>query len=161
MKKRDQEVSAVSNEKEITKFLSNVDLFSKLSRHDRKNLHHHFYLRKFKAGEQVFRKNYPNVIFYVLKYGELKVYHEENNTEIRKIKQYEYFGEIGLFKDEKRTASVVAVQDSELLGISKVDLDNFINRYPRAGIKILYKLGEVLSSHIIKMNEKDNMEIKG
>jgi len=139
------------NKQEI-KFFSKVNLFENLSYFEKKNLAQYFYVRKYTSGEVVFKKGYPNVVFYILKEGELKVYIEK--MEIRRIKPTEYIGEIGLFLEAERTASVSAVTDSVLLGISKEDLKTFTKKFPRSGVKILYELGKILSNSIIDMNLK-------
>lgn len=150
------EPRTANEEKELVKFLANIALFQKLTKHERKNLTKYIYVRKFKAGEIIFRKGYPNVVFYILKHGELKVYLEKNDEEVElnRIKPLDFFGEIGLFLDDNRTATVKAVEESILLAISKRDLGDFIARFPRAGIKILYKLGELLSTHVVNLNKK-------
>ena len=149
-----------NEEKELITFLSNVALFEKLTRNERKNLRQYMYVRNFKADEPIFKKGYPNVVFYIVKEGELNVYLETNEKTnvLNTLKPLDFFGEIGLFLDEVRTASIIAVKDSVLVGISKKDLANFIDRFPRAGIKILYKSGEILSKHIINLNKKLNFE---
>jgi len=113
------------------------------------------YTRYYQAGEEVFKKGYPNVVFYIVKEGELLVYLEKKGEEIEldRIKSGGNFGSIGLFADVKRTASVKALEDSVLLGISKEDLATFVRKFPHAGIKILYELGKILSENIMKLNE--------
>ncbi|MCK4339908.1 MAG: cyclic nucleotide-binding domain-containing protein [Candidatus Cloacimonetes bacterium] len=149
-----------NEEKELIKFLSNVALFENLTRNERKNLRQYMYVRNFKADEPIFKKGYPNVVLYIVKEGELNVYLDTNEKTnvLNTLKPLDFFGEIGLFLDEVRTASIIAVKDSVLVGISKKDLANFIDRFPRAGIKILYKSGEILSKHIINLNKKLNFE---
>jgi len=60
---------------------------------------------------------------------------------------------VGLFLEEERTATIVASKDSVLLGISKRDMNRFIDEYPRAGSKILRKLATVLCTHLINTNK--------
>ena len=143
-------------EKDLLKFLKKVSIFKGLSRSDLKHLRQYLYTRKYEAGEQIFKKGYPNVIFYIVKEGELKVYldNPKGEIELSRIKQYGEFGSFGLFKDVKRTASVIAVEDVTLLGISKKDLASFVHNFPQAGVSILYELGGVLSEHIINLNTK-------
>jgi len=149
-----------SEDKELIKFLSNVALFENLTHNERKNLRQYLYVRNFKADEPIFKKGYPNVVLYIVKEGELNVYLDTNEKTnvLNTLKPLDFFGEIGLFLDEVRTASIIAVKDSVLVGISKKDLANFIDRFPRAGIKILYKSREILSKHIINLNKKLNLE---
>lgn len=143
-------------EKDLLKFLKKVSIFRDLSRSDLKHLRQYLYTRKYADGEQVFKKGYPNVVFYIVKEGELKIYlmHKNEEVELSRVKPYEQFGSFGLFKDVKRTASVVALEDTVLLGISKKDLASFVHNFPQAGVSILYELGCVLSEHIISLNER-------
>jgi CRP-like cAMP-binding protein len=143
-------------EKDLLKFLKKVSIFKELSRSDLKHLRQYLYTRKYEAGEQVFKKGYPNVIFYIVKEGELKVYLKQRNEEVElsRLKAYDNFGSFGLFKDVKRTASVMATEDSVLLGISRKDLTTFVHKFPQAGVSILYELGGILSDHIITLNER-------
>jgi CRP-like cAMP-binding protein len=143
-----------SQDKDLLKFLLSVDIFDNLSKLERKNLLKYIYLRNYKKDEIIFKQNYPDVVLYVVKSGSLKVYLEENSEvkEVNVLKTKEFVGEMGLFLDENRTASVSALEDSVLLAISKKDLSEFIAKFPRAGAKILYKLGKILCEHIINLN---------
>jgi len=155
---KENEVHKKDVEKELIKFLSGVTIFNKLSKNDLKNLRQYFYVRNFKTGEIIFKKDYPNVVFYILKQGELKVFLKVKDKEIEldRIKPQQHFGEMGIFLEEKRSASIVAIEDSEVLAISKADLKNFIDKFPRVGNKILFKFGEILCTHVMNLNKKIN-----
>ncbi len=146
----------INSDKELVKFLSRIDLFKKLSKLEKKNLIKYMYLRHYKKDEVVFRKGYPNVVFYIVKSGELMVFLEEKDTkiEVKRLQECDFFGEMGLFQEEFRSASIAAIEESDLLAISKRDLNEFIHTFPRAGVKILFKFGELLSSNIIETNRK-------
>ncbi len=143
-------------DKDLLKFLLTVDLFNKLTKLERKNLLKYMYLRNYKQDEVVFKKGYPDVVLYIVKTGKLKVYLEKEpeKQEVNVLNSKDFVGEMGLFKNDIRTASVVAIEDSVLLAISKKDLSEFIAKFPRAGAKILYRLGDVLCNHIINLNSK-------
>ncbi|MCF7793723.1 MAG: cyclic nucleotide-binding domain-containing protein [Candidatus Cloacimonetes bacterium] len=143
-------------EKSMIKFLKKVSIFAKLSKSELKQLQQFIYTRHYKAGEPVFKKGYPNVIFFIVKEGEVRVYltKKGEDIELDRVKPEGHFGSIGLFADVKRTASVEAVEDSVLLGISKKDLATFVGKHHQAGIKILYELGNILCDHIIKLNDR-------
>ena len=144
----------VDEEKDLIRFLSEVELFENLTRNERKNLSQHLYERKYKADEIVFKKGYPNVVMYIVKEGELQTFLDSIKDEnLKTIKPKEFFGEVGLFLEEERTATIVASKDSVLLGISKRDMNRFIDESPRAGSKILRKLATVLCSHLVNTNK--------
>ncbi len=143
-------------EKGFLKFLKNVSIFKDLSKSEMKHLQQFLYTRYYQAGEEIFKKGYPNVVFYLVKEGELLVYLEKKGEEIElnRIQSGGNFGSIGLFVDVKRTASVRALEDAVLLGISKKDLATFVHKFPHAGIKILYELGKILSTDIMRLNDR-------
>lgn len=144
----------VDEEKDLIRFLSEVELFENLTRNERKNLSQHLYERIYKEDEVVFKKGYPNVVMYVVKEGELQTFLDSKDGEsLKTIKPADFFGEVGLFLEEERTATIVASKDSVLLGISKRDMNRFIDEFPRAGSKILRKLATVLCTHLINTNK--------
>lgn len=144
----------VDEEKDLIRFLSEVELFENLTRNERKNLSQHLYERIYKEDEVVFKKGYPNVVMYVVKEGELQTFLDSKDGEsLKTIKPTDFFGEVGLFLEEERTATIVASKDSVLLGISKRDMNRFIDEFPRAGSKILRKLATVLCTHLINTNK--------
>jgi CRP-like cAMP-binding protein len=156
MMRKEKNQKIESEEVELVKFLSEVSLFSKLTKSERKNLVKYIYVRKYSSKEIVFKQNYPNVVFYILKQGELTVTLDKDDStiELNRLQPGEFFGEIGLFLDDNRTATVTAITDSVLLAISKKDLADFIARFPRAGVKLLYNFGELLSRNVIELNKK-------
>ncbi|HPR17540.1 MAG TPA: cyclic nucleotide-binding domain-containing protein [Candidatus Cloacimonadota bacterium] len=143
-------------EKELIKFLKKVIIFKNVSSSDLRHISQYLYTRHYQAGEEVFKKGFPNEMFYIVKEGELVAYLSEKNEEIELNKYLPggHFGSIGLFADLKRTASVKAVEDSVLLGISKKDLATFVRRFPNAGIEILYAFGKEFCENIITLNER-------
>ncbi|HNX00237.1 MAG TPA: cyclic nucleotide-binding domain-containing protein [Candidatus Cloacimonadota bacterium] len=97
--------------------------------------------RSFKAGEFIFKEDYPQVVLYFIKQGEIELLpHRHSKQPLMVLSKYQYVGIEELFLGTKRWSSAVAKTDCELLAISKYDFKSFIKRDPRAGIKILYGL---------------------
>ncbi len=149
-------------EKELIEFLSKFELFSKLSSNEIHHLTRYIHKREFSPGEIIFKKDYPNIVFYIVKKGEIKIYIDKEDgeeIELSRISENGFLGEIGLFLETCRTASCRAEKETIMYAISKTEFRNFINKFPRGGSKILFRLGEILCQHIIKLNEK--IEHKG
>lgn len=153
MKKSSNETTF--SEKEMIQFLGKVSVFDKLTKNERKNIADYFYERKFKAEEQIFKQDYPSVVFYIIKNGEVKVFLKRRGKkkEISRLKSRDFIGEIGVFLEKNRVASAIAKKESTLFAISKKDLKKFIDKFPKAGTKILYKFGEIVSTYLIDQNE--------
>jgi len=63
------------------------------------------------------------------------------------------FGEVALFEEGKRTATVVAVTDCLLLEISKADFLKLAEENPRIGYKITRNIAQLLCSRLRKSGE--------
>ena len=63
------------------------------------------------------------------------------------------FGEVALFEQNKRTATVVALTDCWLLEISKSDFLRLAEQNPRVGYKITRNIAQLLCSRLRKADE--------
>lgn len=65
----------------------------------------------------------------------------------------DFFGELALVDGEKRSASAIAKTDCKVSVIFKPDLDEFIEKYPRKGIKILTGISSMIALRLRAINE--------
>ena len=74
---------------------------------------------RFKAGEVVFKQGDTPDFFYIIASGEAEVRHGANREQqiIATLKPGDFFGEIGLLTEARRTAAVRAKTDLELLAL--------------------------------------------
>lgn len=63
------------------------------------------------------------------------------------------FGEVALFEENRRTATVVALTDSLLLEIAKADFLRLAAENPRIGYKITRNIAQLLCSRLRKADE--------
>src|ERR1051325_6499760 len=54
------------------------------------------------------------------------------------------FGELAMFDDERRSATVEAIDDLEVLGIPGVDFRGLLARFPDISVKLVIALGRRL-----------------
>lgn len=90
--------------------------------------------RKFEAGRLVCRQGDEGDVMYVVRSGSVKVVRRgEDGTErhLNTLGPGDYFGELALVTSKFRRASVVTLEESELLELSKRDLGDFADKYPR------------------------------
>ena len=57
-------------------------------------------------------------------------------------------GEFALLDDSPRSTSIVAAEQSELIGFFRSDLVDLIQTEPQMGFKILYRLAQVMSKRM-------------
>lgn len=106
-------------------------------------------VRHFKKGEFIFKEDYPHVVLYFIKHGEIELLPHRNSSEpLMVLSKYQYVGIEELFLDSRRWSSAVAKTDCTLLGISKFNFKSYVKRNPRAGVKILYGLCSSFSRYI-------------
>lgn len=85
------------------------------------------------AGDWLFRQDDPGDSLYILINGRLQVSVEEKGKTpsiVGQIARGETVGEMAIFTDERRSASVKAVRDSVLVALSKNDFDQMTGRFP-------------------------------
>jgi len=82
-----------------------------------------------------------NKVYFVIK-GELSVLTENDSKEIAKIRNGDFFGEIALFKNRPRNASVKAITFCHLYYLDKDSFDLLIPKYPSIASKIEAKVLE-------------------
>lgn len=88
----------------------------------------------FEAGRLVCRQGETGDTMYVVRRGSVKVVRRgEDGVErhLATLGAGDYFGELALISNKFRRASVVTLEDCELLELSKKDLHDFAEKYPR------------------------------
>jgi CRP-like cAMP-binding protein len=90
------------------------------------------------AGTFVFRKGSPGAALYIVLSGEVRIYDEVDGTEIEiaRTGPGEYFGEISLLRDTTHTKDVQAVEDTELLVLSKESFSSLLTSNPNLDAQI-------------------------
>jgi CRP/FNR family transcriptional regulator, cyclic AMP receptor protein len=142
-------------ESDIT-FLSTVPVFESLSKRQVVKIHSLMHVRTFDSDEIIFRKGDPGVGLYVIRDGAVDVYSEFSDLTRYKVASLEsgdFFGEISLLNDSPRSATVVAVKSSILLGFFRHDLLELMNSDPSLGVKLVYNLAKIVAERLRIMNE--------
>ena len=146
----------------VTNLLKETILFKDLIPEDLEMIEKIMNPRQFHAGETIFRQGDGGVGMYLIVQGSVNIYLDEvlENQDIRqtlvtKLFTGDFFGESALvIEGGKRSATVVAREDCELLGFFYPDLLHIIKKNPSAGNKILFRLGEVLGTRLRETNKK-------
>ncbi len=74
---------------------------------------------------------------------------------VTKLEGGDFFGELSLVEDNgRRSASAIASEDCVLIGFFKPDLMEILERSPATGIKIIFRLSEVLGRRLKETTDK-------
>jgi putative ABC transport system ATP-binding protein len=112
----------------VCAFLRNCSVFTELTPGTLSSVADRVLLERHRAGSVIVRQGDPGDKFYVIKSGSLEV-RIEDKGDVRPIKTLgsgEFFGEIALMTGEARTATVVALNDAELLSLGKEDFQRVL-----------------------------------
>jgi CRP-like cAMP-binding protein len=124
--------------------LSKTNLFEGLSKNDLRQIIRIIHKREFKKDEVIFKYGDPGVGMYIVMDGEVSVYvqdeHTNEKTEVASFRTNQSFGDIALFSEIPRSATVISKEPSVLLGFCKPDLLGLIHRNPKLGAEILKRL---------------------
>jgi CRP/FNR family transcriptional regulator, cyclic AMP receptor protein len=112
--------------------------------------------RSYKEGEVVFHEGEPGVGMYIIEAGSVKVFISASGHEIElaRLEKGEFFGEVALLEDEPRSATVMAMEPTALIGLFRPDLLDLIDRNPEAGVKIVLKLSQILAARLRHTHEE-------
>lgn len=91
-------------------------------------------LRRVEADRVVIRQGDAGDSMFVIRSGSVKLLRRDytgRETHLGTLSAGDYFGELSLITGKVRRASVVTIEDCEILELKKTDLDEFTTRYPR------------------------------
>lgn len=119
--------------------------------------------QNYKKGDLIFAEGDTADYVYFIESGWVSIFIQKFTAqeEIAMLGPGEYFGEMAVFYKDKRTASVIAVTDTALLGVDK----NAFMELVKADRTIAYKINTILAKRneelILKENLVDITGIKG
>src|SRR5580692_5986133 len=129
--------------------LAQIPLFQGLSDEDREALAERLTEKSFKAGDIVFSQGEQGSSMYVVQSGAVQIYLPSKEKDLppvvlKDLRTGEYFGELAIFDDKPRSASVRALVDTVLLELTREELGEHLGRSTRAAMTILSEMAERL-----------------
>jgi len=103
--------------------------------------------RSFRAGEVVFREDDDSDTCYVVRSGHARAVREHADGRQITLATFgpgDIFGELAMFDDERRSATVEAIDALDVLGIPGVDMRALLQRHPEIAVKLVIALGRRL-----------------
>lgn len=111
--------------------------------------------REFMANEVIFKQGDSGYGFYFVFSGAVNIFanyqlqNEEQGDFIIRLEKYQYFGEMGLLEEfNRRSATIIAAENTVLLGIFKPDLDRMLEVYPVLGAKFLRETALIMANRM-------------
>ncbi|MCK6521224.1 cyclic nucleotide-binding domain-containing protein [Myxococcota bacterium] len=106
---------------------------------------------RFRAGQRVFSEGDPGQAMYLVVVGQVAVLKE--NREIIRLGTGANFGEMSLLDEPQRSATVQAVDDTELLVITRDAFFSLLKRDPTLAVKVLWNMLLRISANLRATSE--------
>lgn len=128
---------------EIFFYIKNSIIFKDLSKEDYQQISPNLDLLSFKKGDVIFYEGDQACDMFVLLRGEVAVHKKmgSDNRELNRLQAGDCFGEMALISDDNRSATVVAVEDTECLCLSKASFSSILEK----STKLYHRLLQVIT----------------
>ena len=148
--------------------LAELELFEHVTEDDRASLAEFIDIRKLEAGETLFKTGEPGESLYIVRDGEVELFIRD--TAGQKILlaiagNGEVFGELALLDRGPRTATAMALTDTQLLELDREDLLLLFHKSPTAALRLLAamsqmtrKADELLRTRVSRNPNEENEE---
>jgi CRP/FNR family transcriptional regulator len=103
--------------------------------------------RRLSAGETVFREGDDSDTCYVVRTGHARALREHGDGRQITLAQFgpgDIFGELAMFDDERRSATVEAIDQLEVVAILGQDMRGLMRRFPDIAVALVVALGRRL-----------------
>jgi CRP-like cAMP-binding protein len=131
------------------KQLNKVSLFKDLSDAEFKELEPYLFTTVYKKKETVFSEGEPPEWFYLVLKGKVKITklsHEGKEIILEVISPTDIFGGVAVIKGFPYPANAVAMEDSEVLKISRKNLMRVMDRFPNLMYCMAMQMGDRMKS---------------
>ncbi len=141
---------------DLEKALQSMPPFQYLKKREMSQLYRIIHDRSYVSGEYIFMQGDPGIGLYIIREGEIVIQRKSENgfiIHLADFKKGDFFGELAMVDGEKRNASAIAKTDVRISVIFKPDLDEFIETFPKIGIKVLHGIAEIIAVRLRTLNE--------
>ena len=130
----------MANQEDIVQLLQGVTVFEALAADDLRRVAQVAVPRRFAAGQVIFREGDASDTCYVVRRGHCRAIRE--NTDGRTIALAHFgpgdiFGELAMFDDERRSATVEALDDVEAIAIAGSDMRRLMRAHADIAVKLV------------------------
>jgi CRP-like cAMP-binding protein len=138
---------AATREAEIVELLERVPVFSTLVHEDLERIAGLAVPRTFEPGQIVFREGDASETCYVVRAGRARAVREHPDGRTITLATFgpgDIFGELAMFEDERRSATVEAVQRTSVVAVLGPDMRRLMVEHPEISIRLVVALGRRL-----------------
>lgn len=145
-----------NKEDNIFTTLKKVPIFSDLTPKELTEVEKIVHRRRYKKNETIIHAGDPGLGMYIIVNGSVEIVEEDEKAGKRtlaKLSDGSFFGDMALLDEDPRSASAIALVDSDVMGFFRPDFLDLIYRKPKLGIKVLLALARVIGKRLRHTNE--------
>jgi len=138
---------------DVVELLARVPAFSTLERSDLERIAQVAVPRQFEPGQAVFREGDASDTCYVVREGRARAIRTHGDGRTITLATFgpgDIFGELAMFEDERRSATVQAIDTTSVVGVLGPDMRRLMGEHPQIAARLVVALGRRLR----EMNER-------
>ena len=131
---------------DVVELLGRVPVFSTLERADLARIADVAVPRSFEPGQAVFREGDASDTCYVVREGRARAIrsHGDRTITLATFGPGDIFGELAMFEDERRSATVEAIGQMSVVGVLGPDMRRLMGEHPGIAMRLVIALGRRL-----------------
>jgi CRP-like cAMP-binding protein len=132
---------------ETLELLNRVSVFAALGEEELRRVAEVAVPRRFGAGEVVFHEGDESSTCYIVRSGHTRATREHSDGRSITLATFgpgDIFGELAMFDDERRSATVEAIEATEAIAILAGDMRRLLREHPDIAVKLLSALSKKL-----------------
>lgn len=141
-------------EQQLHELLGRIPLFERLNRRELQAVARILYRRRYDAGEFVFRQGDTGIGMFIIERGLVTILNEPAGQVLTELREGDFFGEVALLNETRRSASARARAETTLLCMLEPDLEDLGKRSPRIGFKVLLALARIAGRRLIAISDE-------
>jgi CRP-like cAMP-binding protein len=145
-------------------FLSRVPIFSELSKETLDKIEKVGQRKKFNKGEIILLEDDAGTALFIIINGKVKVSRSSNDGKeviLTILNADDFFGEMAILDGQKRSATVSAIETSEVFVIQRDDFINLLYAHPEISIALLQELTRRLRNADMKIKSLSLKDAEG
>lgn len=162
------EASPLSFKESYHSFFKKISVLNSFSDNEVRIFTKFLHRREFMPNEVIFKQGDTGYGFYFIYSGSVDIYanylpqSEDKGEFVIRLEKSQYFGEMGLLEEfNRRSATVIASENTVLLGIFKPDLERLLELQPVLGAKFLRETALIMANRMGQLTrEISNMKKK-
>jgi CRP/FNR family cyclic AMP-dependent transcriptional regulator len=144
---------------DVYTLLAKVPIFQDLNKRELKAIERILHQRTYNSNEPVFNEGDAGVGMFIIIEGRVNIVLGKDSKLLATLSNGEFFGEMALLSEVPRTASAIAVLESQIFGFFQSDLFGLLETNPRLGNKIMFRLAQMIADRL-RFSNLENQQLK-